>query len=119
MAENELDNMSEEYKKEAAFLLERIKMRDEFAGLLKIARPEKLAELKETIARLDEVIDQTENILAMHQKKASLESRLDRDYEDLDATANIIEKELIEQVSKNNPEKLPELMEMLTGKKSH
>lgn len=116
---NEELKITEEYEKEAAFLLQRIKDRDELVGLLKIARPEKIPLIQKTIAAFDDVIEQTENILELQQKKSDFEEKIEREDEKTFAMMKLIEKELIEHVAKNNPEKLPELMEMLTGKKSH
>lgn len=54
----------EDHKKISDILLESISQREELVRLLKIARPEKMAELREAISAFDQAIEATENYLA-------------------------------------------------------
>ena len=103
MSEEELE-MTDEYQKKSEFLLERIKERDEMVELLKIAHPSKIAEIRDLIARLDDVIERTEKVMEILLEAQRLEQKIDKDYEELEAMTEAIEPELLAYLEKNNPE---------------
>ena len=111
--------LSEDYRRNAAKLIKFIEKRDEMKDLLKLATADKVADVKYCIAELDKIIERSEVILEMEYKICVLQKEQVGRYKKLDEVCDLIEPELIKYVTENNPEKLPELMEMLTGKKSH
>jgi 5,10-methenyltetrahydromethanopterin hydrogenase len=95
---------SEEYQKESAFLLERIRMREDLVELLKRARPDKIPELRRCIAKVDDVIEQTERIMQMHVKKHELEIEIEEQDAETMAMCDAILPELLAHLEKHNPE---------------
>lgn len=116
---DETIELSENYKKEAAKLVELTDKREEMKSLLKLATADKVDGVKQAIAQLDNLIEQTENILDLEYRRCVLLKEQADQYKKLDEMCDLIEPELIKYVAETNPEKLPELMEMLPGKKSH
>lgn len=103
MSDEELE-ITDEYRKESEFLLQRIKDREELVELLKIAHPSKIAEIRNSIARLDDVIERSEKIMEMHLEAQRLQQKADKDYEELEALTDLILPELLAYLEKNNPE---------------
>lgn len=95
---------SEEYKKESAFLLERIQRREDLVEQLKQAQPDKIPEIRRCIAKLDAVIEQTEQIMQMHIKKHELQIKMKIADEESLAMCDAILPELLAHLEKNNPE---------------
>jgi hypothetical protein len=104
---------SEEYQKESAFLLERIRMREEMVERLKLSRPDKIPEIRRCIAKLDEVIEQTEQILQMLIKKHELQIEMEIADEESLAMCDAILPELLAHLEKNNPEAYEKLKAQL------
>lgn len=103
MSEEDLLN-SEEYQKESAFLLKRIEDREEMLGLLKIAHPSKISDIRACIAQLDDIIERTEDIMEMHLKKHRLEKEQEKRNEELEKMTDAILPELLAHLEKTNPE---------------
>jgi hypothetical protein len=66
--DEEISVFEEKLKKEVEYLLTLINRREETVGLLKIAKPEKLADIRTMISRLDKSIESTEDIIALIEK---------------------------------------------------
>lgn len=64
--EESIEELHEKNRKETENLLERIKLREEMVGLLKIAKPEKIADIRSAISRLDKSIEATEKIIEIN-----------------------------------------------------
>lgn len=103
------------YEKEYEGLLDRIAKRDETVGLLRIAKPSKIAPLRELISLLNTNIERTEEILAMIAKQIALERKADRDYRKAVEMADKIRPEFLKYIAEHRPEKLEELEAMLSG----
>jgi hypothetical protein len=103
MSEEELE-INDEYRKKSEFLLQRIKDREELVELLKIAHPSKIPDIRNYIARLDDIIERIEKSMEMHLEVQRLEKKIDKDYEELEAMTEAIEPELLAYLEKNNPE---------------
>lgn len=105
----------ENYERESANLLAKIGERDELVKLLKIAQPEKIAELRELITRYDKYIEDTEEIVAIQY--SIYQSRIDywKQMTELEAMSDVIRPALLKHVAEHNPEKLEELEAMLSG----
>ena len=85
-----------------------------------LARPAKIAAIRQCLAELDGVIEMTEEIMELKQKAHRQRVKLEEMYEDLEVTTDAVEKELLEYIAKNKPERLAELQAMLSGDdKSH
>lgn len=112
--EEKLLEYKEQYRSESAGLLKKIAEREEFAKLLKIAKPDKIADVRAVIARMDSYIEDTENILEMTAKLIKKTENAIKNENELLAKAEIIRKELIEHIKKNEPEKLELLEAMLS-----
>lgn len=98
----EVLRLFDEYEKEAAFLLARIKMRDEDAALLKIAKPSKIAALRDLISRFDSVIEQTEKILSNIVESIEMQRKADENYRELDAVMKSLPPELLQFIADGN-----------------
>lgn len=110
----------EVYEKECAKLLAKVSQRDELVKLLKIARPEKLGELRASIAKLDAFIAHTEEIIAMHYDIYQKRQDLWKQETELLAISEAIRPELLKYVAQHNPERLEELEAMFSDDdKSH
>lgn len=99
----------EDYQKEYAFLMDRIRMREEMKELLKIAKPHHMARIRGALAKFDEVIDQTEQIMEIRLKKLQLEKECE--IQDAKVLA-MMEKMLPEFrafLAEHNPEELEKL----------
>jgi hypothetical protein len=103
MSDEELE-INDEYRKKSEFLLQRIKDREEMVELLKIAHPSKIADIRNCIARLDDIIERTEKSMEMHLEALRLEQEIDKDYEELEEMTDHILPELLAYLEKNNPE---------------
>jgi hypothetical protein len=64
--DEEIGLLEEQHKKETETLLTLINRREELVGLLKIAKPEKVADIRSAISSLDKSIESTENIIALN-----------------------------------------------------
>jgi hypothetical protein len=95
---------TEEYQEESAKLFELLQRRDKMRELLKIAQPDKIAEVRRVIANLDSIIKQTEEIMEMIAKTHQKELELDKEYEELDRMNKIIEPLLLAHLKEHNPE---------------
>ena len=95
---------TEEYQKETTKLFEYIQRRDEMHGLLKIAKPSKISALRDVIARLDNLIRQTEEIMDILARKFQLELEADREDEKLEEMYQAVKPELLEYLAEHNPE---------------
>jgi ribosomal protein L29 len=95
---------TDEYKEETAKLFELMQRRDEMRGLLKIAQPSKIAEVRKTIATLDNLIKETEEIMEIIARKHRMEIELDKRYEELDKTVDAVLPELLAYLAEHNPE---------------
>ncbi|HQU82839.1 MAG TPA: hypothetical protein PKY59_06930 [Pyrinomonadaceae bacterium] len=113
-----LEDAKKEYEEESANLLQIISKREEMIGLLKIAKPEKIKEIQELIPRLDKSIALTEEMLESMSNHIKLLESAIKQAEELDAKCDIIQKELIEYIERENPEKLEEVKAMLFGEGS-
>lgn len=113
-----LEDAKAEYEKESARLLNTIKKREEMIGLLKIAKPEKIKDIQELIPRLDKSIEQTEEILESISNHIQLLESAIKQSEEMDAMCDIIQKELLEYIAREKPEKLEEVEAMLLGEGS-
>ncbi len=100
----EIDKIDEDYQEEAASLLERIERREEMRELLKVAAPSKIPAIRAYIAKLDKIIEETEEIMEVLVKKRRLQAELEQEYEELDKMNKAIEPELLAYLEKNNPE---------------
>ncbi|MCD9187677.1 MAG: hypothetical protein LUM44_14755 [Pyrinomonadaceae bacterium] len=108
-----LENAKKDYEEESANLLQMIEKREEMVRLLKIAKPDKIKDIQELIRGLDESIAQTEEIMeSISNLIEKIEAAIKHD-EKLAVTVEIIQKELIEYVKREKPEKLEELEAML------
>lgn len=107
------------FYKESANLLEKIAFREQLLNYLKEAKPEKIREMQMLITGLDEYIERTELILEREQNlyntRRAYYAQIDKHSELTDD----IETTLIKLVAQKKPDKLPELIERLTGKKLH
>ena len=93
-----------EYKEETAKLFELIQRRDEMRGLLKIAQPSKIAEVRKVIANLDNLIKETEGIMEIIARKHRMQIEYDKQCEELDKTVDAILPELLAYLAEHNPE---------------
>lgn len=98
-----------EYEKEAANLLERIEKRDEMAALLKVAKPSKIAGIREVVSRMNRGIEQTEILLELRAQAVEQRRDLDGQYRQLDETLNLIKPEFLKHIAEQHPEKLAEM----------
>lgn len=110
----EIRKAREKYEQESAKLLEYLARRDEMIKLLKLATRPKIPMVREAIGELDEIIERTENIIAIAYKAYELRQQLWRDDMKLMAMCDAIKPELLKHVAENNPEKLEELEAMLS-----
>jgi len=95
---------TDEYQKETAKLFELIQRRDEMHGLLKIAQPSKIAEVRRVIANLDGLIKQTEEIMEMVAAKYRLEIEAEKQDAVTMAMTEAILPELLAYLAEHNPE---------------
>ena len=112
---------TEEYKEEIAKLFELIQRRDDMRALLKIAKPPRIPEIRQVIANLDGLIEDTEEIMEMIAKKHRLELEAEKNYEELNATYEAIKPELLAYLAEHNPEayeKLKAELEELEAKEA-
>lgn len=66
--DDEIGLIETEIKKETETLLTLINRREELVGLLKIAKPEKLADIRSAISSLGKSIESTEIIIALNEE---------------------------------------------------
>jgi hypothetical protein len=119
IVDEDLIRYEEDYKKETQRLLERIEQREELIGLLKIAKPEKIAELREVISRFDKSIEATEEIILMTEDLIQKRREYIESLKEALIMSEKIEKGMREHFA-DQPEKLAQLEAMLEDKgKSH
>lgn len=109
----------EDYKKETQRLLELIEQREELVGLLKIAKPEKIAHIREGISHYDRSIESLEKFIAIIEQL--IQTRLDyiENVKELYIMGEKIEQGMREHFA-DQPEKLALLEAMLEDDgKSH
>ncbi len=110
---------TDEYKKEAAYLLKKIEEREEMVSLLKIAKPGKIADIQMVIARFDKSIARTERILELIKERYEQQAEYNLAVKETKTKAEKIKNEMIEHFAENDPEKLSEMLKMLGEDKSH
>jgi hypothetical protein len=112
MSEKEYE-MDDDYKRAAAFLVEQIAERDEFAEKLKLLPPEARPEALRLLAELDKAIERGEQALAneyeAYQNKCRLEEKRDRAFDDL---MNSLSGAYV-HAKYRNPDLLPKLDEVI------
>ena len=113
-----LEEIDRQYRETAATLLERIAKRDELKTLLKIAKPAKIAPLRELLAQLDKIIEmienELENLVKMREKRLEVDARND----ELMATVDKIKPEFLAHIAEHHPEKLKEMKELFDDEDS-
>ena len=117
---SEIRASREEYERESAFLLEKIGERDDFAKLLKIAKPNKIAQIRTLLAEFDDLIEKQEKLTEMSLKlHHKLREKWRRETK-LAAMREAVGPELLKHAAEHQPEKL-ELLEALLSDdfKSH
>ena len=108
-----LENAKKDYEEESANLLQMIEKREEMVGLLKIAKPDKIKAVQEIIRDCDESISQTEEILeSISNLIRLLETAIKRN-EELEVKLEVAQKEFLEYIKREKPEKLEEIEAML------
>ena len=118
MDETDYD-FAEARERETEKLFERIRLREEMIGLLKIARPEMIADIREAISRLDKSIESTEKIIQLQEEAFELREKHEADLEKLIPIADRMLEELREHLA-DDPKKLELLEAMLEDDgKSH
>ena len=101
--------MTAEYQKETAKLFEYIQRRDEMHGLLKIAKPSKIADIRKAIVRLDKLIRQTEEIMEVLVRKYHLEIEAEAEDKKLEEMYEAVKPALLAYLAEHNPEEYEKL----------
>jgi hypothetical protein len=109
-----LEEIDRQYREAYATLLDRIAKRDEMKSLLKIAKPAKIAPLRDVIARFDKIIENVEQELELLTEMRRSRIELDERYEKLAQDMERMKPEFLTYIAENHPEKLAE-MESLFG----
>lgn len=102
-----------EYEKEAANLLERIRQRDEMAALLKIAKPSKIADIRDVVSRMNRGIEQTEVLLELDAEAVQQGRVMDEKYRHLNAMLDVVKPHFLKHIAEHQPKKLVELAALL------
>ena len=97
---------TEIYVENYNFMLELIKRRDRLLGLLKIAQPKYRAEIHKTLGEIDNLMQRTENILELERQVFFRKEEAEKEEAELYELSKSIEKELLEHIAANDPEKL-------------
>lgn len=110
--EQTIEELQEKYRKETENLLEKIQLREEMVGLLKIAKPEKVAAIQTAISRLDKSIESTEKIIALNEETIQQKREYDEQMKKLLEMTETMLEGMREQFA-DQPEKLEMLEAML------
>ena len=107
MAEN-LEEIEVQLRQESAKLFQYIDQRDKLVGILKYAPVNQIEKIHEAIAKLDNVIENTEDIVEIIEKKRikTLES-VENDNK-LEQMMESIMPDLLRSLNEYNPEKIDE-----------
>lgn len=111
--ELEIRASRENYERESATLLELIEKREETVKLLKLATKERTAQVREVIAELDELIERTEQIVAMQYDLYLQRIDLLKQYIEAAEMTEKIQPELLQYLAENNPEAYEQLKAQL------
>ncbi|MGC2235096.1 MAG: hypothetical protein WA584_02975 [Pyrinomonadaceae bacterium] len=103
MSDEDIIN-SEKYKKESAFLLDKIRRREKLVEFLKHAKTDKIPEIRRCIAKLDKVIEQTERIMQMTIEAHALRIEMEEQDAKTLAMCDAILPELLAYLKEHNPE---------------
>lgn len=108
-----LENAKKDYEKESEYLLQTIAKREEMVGLLKIAKPDKIKDIQDVVQRLDSSINQTERIMEHICKQIDLLEKAIKHAEELEIKLDFVQKEFLEYIKREKPEKLEEVEAMI------
>lgn len=119
MVENkdDLEEMLKQHEEDYNFFSEKlisvVERRESFVELLKIAHPDKIADVREAISAASKLIGLIENRLELTADLIRHNKELTQELADLAKLNDLVDVKLIEYVEKHRPEKLEEIKILL------
>ena len=107
-----LEEIEAEYLKFSNILIGEIKQREELRGLLKIAKPEEIAEIRKRIAFFDKSIENSEQYLESLEQIRAARAKLDTRERGLFEIMEKMKPDLLKYIAENHPEKMAEMEEL-------
>lgn len=111
--EDDLEEMLEQHEEDYNFFSEKlisaVEQRETFVKLLKIAPPDKLADVREAIAAADNLIEKIEDSLEFTADLIRKNKELSQRLAEIAEFNDRVDVELIKYVEKNCPERLEEI----------